>query len=212
MAQEASVAYGLGPIQPIMGVSKPWFFSALAVDRWIKNDIIACTNPINRVDMMSRTGIHALTALTALAELPAGTYAGAADIAQRISAPRNYLGKLLKRLAEVGLLESQKGKGGGFRLARDPATITLYDVIEPIEHVSRWQGCFFGRVQCSDLAPCAVHQRWGKVRDQYLEFLRETTLADLAKYRTGPACGSECTKQDPKSADREPRLPASEDQ
>jgi len=137
---------------------------------------------------MSRTGIHALTALTALAELAPGAYAGAADIAQRISAPRNYLGKLLKRLAEAGLLESQKGKGGGFRLAREPHTITLYDVIEPIEHVSRWQGCFLGRPECSDLAPCAVHQRWGKVRDEYLEFLRETTLADLATHRLPHTC------------------------
>lgn len=139
--------------------------------------------------MMSRTGIHALTALTALAELAPGAYAGAADIARQISAPRNYLGKLLKRLAEAGLLESQKGKGGGFRLARDPHTITLYDVIEPIEHVSRWQACFLGRAECSDLAPCAVHQRWGRVRDQYLEFLRETTLADLAQHGLGPPCG-----------------------
>ncbi len=139
--------------------------------------------------MMSRTGIHALTALAALAELPPGAYAGSADIAERISAPRNYLGKLLKRLAEVGLLESQKGKGGGFRLARGPQAITLYEVIEPIEHVSRWQGCFLGRSECSDLAPCAVHQRWGKVRDQYLEFLRETTLADLAERRAAPICG-----------------------
>lgn len=146
--------------------------------------------------MMSRTGIHALTALTALAELAPGAYAGAADIAERISAPRNYLGKLLQRLAETGLLESQKGKGGGFRLARDPHTITLYEVIEPIEHVSRWLGCFLGRAECSDCAPCAVHQRWGKIRDQYLDFLRETTLADLAARRPPLSTGA-TAEEDP---------------
>jgi Rrf2 family protein len=131
--------------------------------------------------MISKTGIHALTAVAALAELERGAYAGAGDIAGRTGAPRNYLGKLLKTLAEEGVLESQKGKGGGFRLARSAEAISLYDVMEPIERVSRWGGCFLGRNRCSDSAPCAVHQRWGKVRDDYLEFLRSTTVADLAR-------------------------------
>lgn len=131
--------------------------------------------------MITKTGVHALTALGVLAELPPGVYAGAADVAERIGAPRNYLGKLLQMLSQQGVLESQKGKGGGFRLARPPADISLYEVIEPIEHVSRWRGCFLGRATCSDGAPCAVHQRWGKVRDAYLQFLRETVVSDLLR-------------------------------
>ncbi len=130
--------------------------------------------------MITKTGIHAITAVAALAEIERGTYAGAGDIAERTGAPRNYLGKLLKTLAEEGVLESQKGKGGGFRLARSANAISLYDVMEPIERVSRWSGCFLGRPRCSDHAPCAVHQRWGTVRDAYLLFLKSTTVADLA--------------------------------
>jgi Rrf2 family iron-sulfur cluster assembly transcriptional regulator len=129
--------------------------------------------------MISKTGIHAVTAVTALAELGEGVFAGAAEIADRIGAPRNYLGKLLKTLADQGLLESQKGKGGGFRLARDADRISLLEIMEPMEHVSRWGGCFLGRPRCSDDAPCAVHQRWSMVRESYLQFLRQTTVADL---------------------------------
>jgi Rrf2 family protein len=129
--------------------------------------------------MITKTGVHALSALAALAGLPCGAFQGAGELAEQIGAPRNYLGKLLQSLAQAGLLESQKGKGGGFRLARSPETISLYDVIEPIEHVSRWNGCFLGRPRCSDEAPCPVHKRWGKLRDAYLRFLRETTVADL---------------------------------
>ena len=54
--------------------------------------------------MISKTGIHATLALSFLAKLPAGEYAGAAQIADEVGAPRNYLGKLLKQLAEVGLV------------------------------------------------------------------------------------------------------------
>jgi Rrf2 family protein len=129
--------------------------------------------------MLSKTGLHAVRAIVALARLPEGAYGGAARIALEIGAPQNYLGKLLKALAAQGLLESQKGLGGGFRLARDPREISLLDVVEPIEHISRWSGCILGRPECSEREPCAIHNRWKAVRDAYLRMLRRTTIAEL---------------------------------
>lgn len=131
--------------------------------------------------MLSKTALHAVKAVALLAELPPQAYAGAADLANEIKAPPNYLGKLLQSLATHGLLESQKGRGGGFRLARDPRKTTVFAVVEPIDRVSRWNGCFLGRRRCSDGHPCPVHERWGAVRDNYLEFLQSTTIADLAE-------------------------------
>jgi Rrf2 family protein len=129
--------------------------------------------------MLSKTGLHAVRAAVALARLPAGSYVGAAHVAREIGAPQNYLGKLLKSLAEEGLLESQKGLGGGFRLARAARNISLFDVVDPIEHISRWSGCILGRPECSEANPCAIHNRWKAVRDAYLRMLRRTTLAEL---------------------------------
>jgi Rrf2 family protein len=100
-------------------------------------------------------------------------------IAKEIGAPQNYLGKLLQALAREGLVESQKGLGGGFRLARDARQISLIDVVEPLEHVSRWSGCILGRSECADANPCAIHNRWKTVRDAYLHMLRRTTIAEL---------------------------------
>jgi Rrf2 family protein len=131
--------------------------------------------------MISKTGIHATLALTFLAELEPGQYAGAAQIADEIGAPRNYLGKLLKQLGEQGLVDSQKGFGGGFRLAKAPDKITLYDIIEPLDRVSKWNGCFLGRARCSEKSPCAVHKQWSQIREDYLRFLKETTVAALAR-------------------------------
>ncbi len=129
--------------------------------------------------MLTKTGLHAVRALVALAKLPESVYAGAARVAQEIGAPQNYLGKLLKTLADTGLVESQKGLGGGFRLARDAADISLLDVIEPIEHVSRWSGCILGRSECSEIDPCAIHHRWKAVRQAYLQMLERTSIAEL---------------------------------
>jgi len=131
--------------------------------------------------MISKTGIHATLAMALLAQLGPGEYAGASQIADEVGAPRNYLGKLLKDLAARGLLESQKGYGGGFRLALAPDRISLFDIIEPLDKVSKWNGCFLGRDKCSDKDPCAVHNQWSKIRTEYLQFLKNTSIEMLAK-------------------------------
>lgn len=131
--------------------------------------------------MLSKTGIHAVMALAEMAKLAPGKYAGASDIAKVIGAPQNYLGKLLKSLSGNGLLESQKGFRGGFKLARPADEISLFDVVDPIDKISRWGNCFMGHGNCRDNEPCAVHHQWKSIREQYLGFLHETTLEDLVR-------------------------------
>jgi Rrf2 family protein len=131
--------------------------------------------------MLGKTGLHAIRALTVLATSDAKSFVGTAVIAARIRSPRNYLGKLLQSLARVGLVEGRKGLAGGFRLARWPDTISLYDVVEPIERISRWNGCFLDHGACRSDHPCRVHQRWSAVRESYVGFLKETTLVDVAE-------------------------------
>lgn len=143
--------------------------------------------------MMSRTAGHATSALLTLAKLPPGTYLGADEIARRVNAPRNYLGKILKRLAEVGVLESQKGKRGGFRLARPPAEISLFDIVDPIDRISRWEECLLGQGKCADDRPCPVHSRWAGVRRVYLEFLRDTKLSELVSRSIEKECRTSLT-------------------
>jgi Rrf2 family protein len=129
--------------------------------------------------MLSKSGIHAVRALIVLAELPENTYAGAVSIAEKIGAPKNYLGKILQQLTHSGVVSSQKGLGGGFQLARNPKDIALLDIVDPIEHINRWSGCILGRDQCSDTNPCPIHDHWKSVKDAYLRLLTETTIADL---------------------------------
>lgn len=128
--------------------------------------------------MISRTGSHTLKALTVLSRLPEGRYVGAAELARRARAPANYLGKVLRQLSRVGLVEGRKGGHGGFRLTRSAASIVLFDVLDPIEDLRHMNQCLLGRSRCT--ATCPVHRGWARARDSYLEFLRTTTLADLA--------------------------------
>ena len=131
------------------------------------------------VPVLSKSGIHLIRAVACLARLREEQFVGAGELARSIDAPGNYLGKLLQTLARLGLVESRKGVGGGFRLARDPASLSLLEVVDPVEQISRWTGCILGNRDCSDEQPCAVHDQWGDLRRRYMKLLSETTIQDI---------------------------------
>ena len=127
--------------------------------------------------MLSKTGIHAVRAMVVLAELPEGVYAGAVSIAEGIQAPRNYLGKLLQLLAREGLVESQKGMGGGFGWPA-PATSRCWTWWSPSNTsaagtAASWAGTYVRKRLLRHTSPLET------IREAYLELLRDTRLADL---------------------------------
>jgi Rrf2 family transcriptional regulator, iron-sulfur cluster assembly transcription factor len=136
--------------------------------------------------MLTRSATHAVRAMVALAGLEPGEYAQTARIAEATSIPRNYLAKILFLLSRRGLVESQRGLGGGFRLSRDALAISLYEVIDSVEDVARWKECAFGEKECTESRPCALHHRWGRVRDTYFNLLNNTYVGELLGNR--PAC------------------------
>ena len=147
--------------------------------------------------MISRTAQHAIRAVVHLARLEDGSFVGAAKLSETTGAPPNYLGKLMQSLAAVGLLESRKGAHGGFALAAPAHSIRLLDVVEPIDGVSRWEGCFLGQSTCSVDNACAVHERWALLRDEYLGLLRDTTIAELVAARELDPLGTLVRKRSP---------------
>jgi Rrf2 family protein len=131
--------------------------------------------------MLSQTAEYALRAVLALAAEPDGRPLGAARLAGMLQIPQNYLSKTLHQLARAGVLESNRGKLGGFRLARPAGRVTLLEVVTLFDDLSARRVCLLGRSVCSDHAPCTAHRRWKAVTDQTAQFLGETTLADLMK-------------------------------
>lgn len=131
--------------------------------------------------MLSQTAQYALRAALAIAAQPDGQSLGAARLAQVLKVPPNYLSKTLYQLARAGLLESNRGKLGGFRLARPADRITLLEVVSLFDEMSSGRVCLLGRPVCSDHSACAAHARWKAVSDRNATFFRETTLADLSK-------------------------------
>jgi len=136
--------------------------------------------------MLNQTAEYALRAVVTIAEQPDGRPIGAGKLASTLGIPQNYLSKTLHLLARAGVLESSRGKFGGFRLARPPGRIYLLEIVTEFDEILGRQACVMGRAVCSDQTPCAAHARWKTVGEKMAGFFRETTVADLMRAkRTG---------------------------
>lgn len=130
--------------------------------------------------MLMRTSQYALRALIYLAQNEDAWPIPGAQIAAETGVPTKYLSKVLGDLVRCGVLDSAPGRTGGFRLRRPAAKIRLFDVLAPFEHFERRE-CPFGNRVCSDTNPCGAHDSWKKVVGAQQDFLRETSLREVAK-------------------------------
>jgi Rrf2 family protein len=130
-------------------------------------------------NVFSSTTEYAIRAVIYIAEREGASPVSAGTIATALDAPVNYLAKTLHGLVRGGLLESTRGKGGGFRLVDPADKVSLLAVASVFDRIDERPRCLLGRPQCRDDQPCAMHQRWKPLAEGFAEFLRETTVADL---------------------------------
>ena len=137
--------------------------------------------------MVSKTEEYALRAAVCLARRHGSGVVRAREMARVTGIPANYLSKILHQLGRAGIVISERGRAGGFRLARDPAELTLASVVAPFEPQVQRARCLLGRPECSDDNPCGAHPRWKNIKEATLDFLENTTLADVMQDGTPAA-------------------------
>lgn len=107
------------------------------------------------------------------------------ELADKTGVPASYLSKILLVLNRAGLVEATRGTGGGYRLSRPAAEISLWEIVDPVDNVGRLDECIMGLHECSEKNPCAMHDWWKQVRDDYLAKLHETSLAEVTGSNSG---------------------------
>ena len=127
--------------------------------------------------MLTQTALYALRALIYLARQPDDDYHQTREMARSIRVPPNYLGKTLQKLARARIIDSQKGLHGGFRAAKLPEQLRLYDVLRAVESVPKEleagvEGVFDGEFP-------GLSNRFDGLYRLYKRTLMETTLADV---------------------------------
>lgn len=104
-------------------------------------------------------------------------------LADETGLPLPTVQKLVSRLSSAGLIESARGTGGGFRLARPPAAISLADIVEAIEGPIALTICVErGRHDCAIEQGCRVKPHWNSVNASVRGALAGITLASLSSH------------------------------
>ncbi len=120
-------------------------------------------------------------AVTAMLDLALRYNQGAvtlAEIARRQGISLSYLEQLFARLRRNGLVDSVRGPGGGYNLARDPEKIDVADIIVAINENIDVRRCG-GKSNCDGDERCLTHELWEELSDRIYDFLKGISLADL---------------------------------
>jgi Rrf2 family protein len=105
------------------------------------------------------------------------------EISKKLNIPKEFISKILQSLTESGIIESKKGKSGGFKLATHPSKIKLIDIVDAIDGLESFNSCVLGFPNCSPEKPCPVHDEWGELRTKAYEMLSTETI-DKFKEKT----------------------------
>ena len=134
--------------------------------------------------MLSRKCKYGLKAVLRLAGAPDGQPMLVAELADRDRIPKKFLDSILLELKHRGLVQSRKGKGGGYMLSRPPWTITFGEIVRTLEGPLAPIGCvsqtaYAPCLDCADEESCGIRMVMKEVRDATAHVLDKTTLADV---------------------------------
>ena len=135
---------------------------------------------------LSTKGRYAVMAMADLArrQSDAVRAVALADIATRQEISLSYLEKLFARLRRKGLVQSARGPGGGYRLAREAALTSIADIVHAVDEPLRATRCAERGKGCMLKGErCLTHDLWADLGDRIEDYLASVSLADVVSGR-----------------------------
>ncbi len=145
---------------------------------------------------ISTKGRYATRILVLLASLPADGSFTKDEIAAREGLTPGYVQQLMTSLVASRLVMSIRGKQGGFKLARDPQSITVGEALRVMEGDCRLVPCHDGE-NCARIATCPTRPIWVGAAAVLEDYFAQTTIAELAVQAEELALPTESATEEP---------------
>jgi Rrf2 family iron-sulfur cluster assembly transcriptional regulator len=129
---------------------------------------------------LTTKGRFAVTAMIDVALHGSESPVTLAAISERQKISLSYLEQLFGKLRRHGLVDSVRGPGGGYNLARDADTLSVADIITAVDEPIDATQCG-GKENCHDDRRCMTHELWAGLNAHIFSFLRSVTLAELVR-------------------------------
>jgi len=134
--------------------------------------------------LVSTRGRYALRVLLDLAEHKTDEYTPMKEVAERQEISLKYLEKIMPVLVKADMIEGVHGKGGGYKLTREPKEYTIKEIIELTEGDLAPVACLeCGAKECERKESCRTIAMWSKLNDMINDFFVNITLDDLLNGR-----------------------------
>lgn len=127
--------------------------------------------------MFSQSVEYALRAMVFLAQHPQAPQK-TKDISAATKVPGAYLTKILQQLQRSGLVDCQRGVGGGVRMARDADRVTILEVVEAVDPIPRIKTCPL-ELKSHGKRLCSLHRRMDRALEAMEQAFASTTLRGL---------------------------------
>ena len=132
--------------------------------------------------IVSTKGRYALRVMLSFAQRSGGEYVPLKEIAEAEGISQKYLESIMTILSKAGFLDAVHGKGGGYRLNRNPEDYTVGSILKLTEGSLAAVSCTSqGAAACSRTTCCQTLPMWEKLEKMIDEFFEGITLADLLK-------------------------------
>lgn len=128
---------------------------------------------------LNTKGRYAVTALADLAKFGVGEAVSLASISERQQLPLAYLEQIFMALRRSGLVESARGRSGGYRLNKPAADISVADIMRAVEEETRMTSCRDANTPCRGDKPCLTHSLWTALGEEIDGFLTRVSLQDV---------------------------------
>ena len=131
--------------------------------------------------VISSKGRYALRVMVDLAEHGGDGYVSMRDVARRQEISDKYAGQIMTLLSRAGLVDGVTGKGGGYRLTREPDQYTVGEILTLTEGSLAPVSCLAqGAAPCPRMSSCRTYDMWKGLDDLIEDYFGKITLADLA--------------------------------
>jgi Rrf2 family protein len=128
---------------------------------------------------LTKKADYGLMAMKHLAEHAERGSCSAKDVADAYGIPQEALAKILQRLVKAGLLHSQHGINGGYTLARDPRTVSAFEVIQAIDGPLFITSCITVRGECDQTDRCTIREPLRKVNQSIEDVLKKIKISQM---------------------------------
>lgn len=101
------------------------------------------------------------------------------EIAQKLAVPQHFLAKIMKRLAEKGILRSTKGPYGGFSITDKTLQTRIIEIVSITDGTGLVDNCVLSFRKCNAKNPCPLHTKMAKLKKGFIESLSDSSIGDL---------------------------------